>query len=285
MRWFHFLLLQLFLIIIISGVVYLHKDKVTLVKVPPQSIAQWYKPINKRQVWLHNMFKLRRELQAVEYYSAKGDSEHLSKWTGLFSEHYLKIGEMMPEWRKKIDLDALKELQQLSTTNDELTPTITAIKQSCINCHNDYQTITATLYRTADFSTFGELAPSVNLKQHMLNMTEQINFIKIAAEDGMQDIAQSVLSRLDKDIKLLGKTCDSCHANQDIVYPDLAMNNTLASLQESLTSGTLKEQGRHLGTLAVIACARCHGSHRVITDTKELLIENRDMLELLRHRR
>ncbi len=52
-----------------------------VVALPPESIGQWYKPQNKRQVWLHNMFKLRRELQAVTYYSSIDDIQHLEKWT------------------------------------------------------------------------------------------------------------------------------------------------------------------------------------------------------------
>ncbi|MCK5336958.1 MAG: hypothetical protein KAQ67_12390, partial [Gammaproteobacteria bacterium] len=32
---------------------------------PPASLEKWYKPANKRQVWLHTMFRLRREMQAI----------------------------------------------------------------------------------------------------------------------------------------------------------------------------------------------------------------------------
>ena len=39
---------------------------------PPSTIAQWYKPANKRQVWLHTMFRLRREMQAMGEYAAFG---------------------------------------------------------------------------------------------------------------------------------------------------------------------------------------------------------------------
>ena len=42
---------------------------------PPTSLAQWYKPANKRQVWLHNMFKLRRELQAVVEYASSAQTQ------------------------------------------------------------------------------------------------------------------------------------------------------------------------------------------------------------------
>ena len=82
MRWLYFILLQCLLIGIIGAVVYIHKDRVALIKTPPASLAQWYKPENKRQVWLHNMFKLRREMQAVRLYADNKEDNHLQKWTG-----------------------------------------------------------------------------------------------------------------------------------------------------------------------------------------------------------
>ena len=61
------------------------------------------------------------------------------------------------------------------------------------------------------------------------------------------------------------------------------MNKTLLSLENSLKTGTLKEQGMDLGTLAVQACARCHGTHRLTFDTKDLLTKEPSMAELLKH--
>ncbi|RLA11041.1 MAG: hypothetical protein DRQ59_10600, partial [Gammaproteobacteria bacterium] len=55
MRWLYFILVQCLLIGIVGAIVFIHKDRVALIKTPPASLAQWYKPENKRQVWLHNM--------------------------------------------------------------------------------------------------------------------------------------------------------------------------------------------------------------------------------------
>ncbi len=79
LRWTYFIVLQLALVLVISGIVYKHKDKAIIIKTPPAELAQWYKPENKRQVWLHNMFKLRREMQAVQFYATEKDKKHLIK--------------------------------------------------------------------------------------------------------------------------------------------------------------------------------------------------------------
>ena len=284
MRLSHFIFLQCLLLLVVGGIVYLHKDRVTLIRNPPASLAQWYKPENERQVWLHTMFKLRREMQAVRFYSDNKDAKHLEKWAALLSEHYLKIGEMVPEWKKKLDVEALGDLQESARSNryQDVSQALDKLSESCESCHKDYRIITATMYRAPDFSLM-EISPSTSLERHMEALTQQVNLIKIASEDGMQDVALSSLSDLEKGINVLGETCSDCHKKDTKVYPDETINNTISSLGESLRTGTLKDQGRDLGTLAVLACARCHGTHRLAYDTRRLFVDRQSWVELLKH--
>ena len=285
MRWPHFILLQCLLVVIVGGIVYLHKDRVILVKSPPASLAQWYKPENERQVWLHNMFKLRREMQAIRLYSDNKDAKHLEKWVTLLSEHYPKIGEMVPEWKKKLDMEAMTRLQESAKSSryQDVSHALDDLSKGCESCHKDYRTSTVAMYRAPDYSLI-EIGPSTSFKEHMEELSTQVNQVKIASEDGMQDIALSSLSDLEKGIDVLGESCVSCHKKQDAkVYPGETINKTIASLRESLGTGTLKDQGRELGTLAVLACARCHGTHRLSSDTRKLFVDRQSWVELIKH--
>jgi len=285
MRWLYFILLQCLLIGIIGAVVYIHKDRVALIKTPPASLAQWYKPENKRQVWLHNMFKLRREMQAVRLYADNKEDSHLQKWTDQLSEHYLEIGEMVPEWKKKLDVNLIAELQQQvkNSNYQDITHALDNLSKSCDSCHVDYRAITATIYRAANFSSIDIPGRSTSLKEHMKELTQQVNQIKIASEDGMQEVALASLSDLKKGMNALGETCSICHKKDEKDYPGDTINNTVARLKESLETGTLKDQGRELGTLAVTACARCHGTHRLAYDSRNLFVEKQDWRELMKH--
>ena len=284
MRWPHFILLQCLLVAVAGYIVYIHKDRVTLVRTPPTSLAQWYKPENERQVWLHTMFKLRREMQAVQFYAENKDAKHLDKWVALLSEHYLKIGEMVPEWKKNLDVDAIAWLQESAVNNryQDVSHALDKLNESCESCHKDYRAITAAMYRSPDFSLM-EISPSTSLEMHMEALTRQVNQIKIASEDDMQDVALSSLSDLETGMNALGETCSNCHKKDTRVYPDEAINKTLNSLGESLRTGTLKDQGRELGTLAVLACARCHGTHRIAYDTRQLFVDRQSWVELIKH--
>ena len=285
MRWPHFFLLQCLLVVIVGGIVYLHKDRVILIKSPPASLAQWYKPENERQVWLHNMFKLRREMQAVRLYSDNKDAKQLEKWVTLLSEHYPKIGEMVPEWKKELDMEAMTRLQESSRSSryQDVSHALDDLSEGCESCHKDYRTSAATMYRAPDFSLI-EIDPSTSFKVHMENLSKQVNQVKIASVDGMQDIALSSLSDLEKGINVLGETCANCHEKLDAkVYPGDTINKTITSLGDSLRTGTLKDQGRELGTLAVLACARCHGTHRLVSDTRKLFVDRQSWVDLIKH--
>ncbi|MBE9536695.1 MAG: cytochrome c [Proteobacteria bacterium] len=284
MRWIYFILLQCLLIVIVAGTVCIHKDSVILVKKPPESLSQWYKPENKRQVWLHNMFKLRREMQAVRFYSDSKDAKHLGKWAGSLSDHYLKIAEMVPEWKELLDMEVISRLEKNAKAGryQDVSHALDDLRESCESCHSDYRAITAAMYRAPDFTSL-KINPSTSFKAHMKKLTQEVNQIKIASEDGMKDIALSSLSDLKKDINLLGETCVNCHKKGAKVYPSDTISKTISSLEQSLKTGTAKEQGRDLGTLAVLACARCHGTHRLAYDARKIFSDKPRWLELIKH--
>lgn len=284
MRWPHFILIQLVLIFIVLGVVRIHKDNVIVLKKPPRSLAKWYKPENKRQVWLHTMFSLRREMQAVRFYANEKDEKNLDKWVADLGTHYLKIGDMVPEWKKKLDLKALARLQKSAKDRgyEGVNGALDDLSRNCASCHKDYRAVAAVMYRAPDFSDM-KVDSSTPLHDHMEKLSAQVNGIKIASGDGMTALALSSLSELKKGIHQLGESCIHCHKKGSLAYPDEKISKTIDSLEESLKSGTLKEQGMHLGTLAVIACARCHGVHRLSYDVRKAFSDDLRWGELIKH--
>jgi len=284
MRWRYFIILQATILLAVSGVVYLHQDKTNLVKTPPTVLAKWYKPDNKRQVWLHNMFKLRREMQAVEFYAKSGEAELLHKWVIQLDEHYLKIADMVPAWQKKLAMKTMADLK-LASENKDYSGVLRhqlGLQKSCNACHDDYQAVTALTYRAPDFSKIS-ITDEVSYVDHMDTLTKQVNQIKISAQDGNKALALSSLADLTQGLDTLGETCVNCHKKDRKPYPSEVMKNTLVSLEKSLKSGTAKQQGRDLGTLAVLACARCHGTHRLAYGAKKQLSSEVSFSQLIRH--
>jgi len=286
MRWFHFVILQGLLVLVVGGLVYLHHDRVIMIKKPPASLAQWYRPENKRQVWLHSMFKLRREMQAVRFYSDNQQPDQLGEWSTQLNEDYLKIAEMVPEWEKRLDMEAMADLRQAVKNKHYPTTLLSLDKltESCKSCHLDYRAVSAAMYRAPDFSSI-ETGTTVSFNKHMNELSQQINQIKIASKNGDKDAALSSLSNLTKGINGLGESCSNatCHKKDLRLYPDKTIKATINNLERAISAGTLKQQGKELGTLAVLACARCHGTHRIAYDTREIFVNGQNWRQLIKH--
>lgn len=280
------LLLSLLILswIVAGTLIYLHKDSVRLVKLPPASIAQWYKPEHKRQAWLHNMFKLRREMQAIKHYASTGDEKLLAHWSESFNQHYQKIREMVPEWGGRLDQDAIKSLldRQQAGEYAQIPLALEAVQESCNACHLQFRAVTASLYRAPDFFNL-QVDEADTLKETMQSLNARINTIKIAMQAGDQSRALTTLEGLRSEMDEMGALCESCHTYSPKTYPDDEMLTSLDTLQVQLTLGSLKQQGEALGELAVGACAQCHGTHRIAYDTRVLLETSPGFMELLHH--
>jgi mono/diheme cytochrome c family protein len=110
-----------------------------------------------------------------------------------------------------------------------------------------------------------------------------VNQIKIASGDDMPNQALSSLTDLTEGMERLGNTCIECHKSGSKTYPNNEIKRILKDLTTSLQLGSKKQQGRHLGNLAVTACATCHGTHKLAYNAKELLSSDVDMMKLIKH--
>lgn len=244
----------------------------------PDSLAEWYKPENKRQVWLHTMFAMRRELQAVREYTELQDAERLRKWTERLAQHYRNIPEMVPEWEDEVDLVTLERLE-LAAGEGDFKETAAAAKRlgrTCRSCHNEFRALVAARYRGPNFGGF-KIQDSSGSEQeygdHMKGLSRTLNRVKIASEDERWEVASRALSSLRMELGRLGETCSVCHED-DAPRERILGAEAQASLDEIAAGVHAKEPkqvGRYLGQAAVQVCARCHGVHRILSDLTERL--------------
>lgn len=283
MRWTVFIILQILIIGGLLGLFRLHQDSVAILKKPPQSIAQWYKPANERQVWLHTMFKLRREMQALEIYAQSGEADLLQKWTTKFGKSYTKVAEMVPEWSHRLNFNALGELQAaaLEKNFQGVSASLKKLETTCKDCHTGFQAVTAALYRAPDFTGLN-VDGKTPLADHMNLLSDSVNRIVIGFGDGHDEAAIKAAQALKSQMAVLGKTCANCHGKMPKAYPDEAMQKAMTTLDASLASGTLKDKGRAIGTLAVLACANCHETHRIGFSLRQELGKSKSLAELFK---
>lgn len=260
------------------GVTASSAEELTL-KLPPPSIEKWYKPTNKRQVWLHNMFSMRRELQAMKEYASAGDKELTRKWAERLVTHYRKIAQMVPEWEDELELVWAERLEAAAVAGDLEKVQLSAKKlgRSCNTCHREYRALAVALYRVPDYSklkvTRSNPTKEIGFRDAMNELVTYINRIKIAAEDGRKEAALLATSDLKDGLHDMGKSCSTCHRSPEPRERILGGQTQilLKELGQAIRDEDKKATGKSLGTVAVIACAWCHGVHRTAYDIKRLI--------------
>lgn len=254
-------------------------DHEVIIKKPPASIGNWYKPENKRQVWLHTMFRLRREMQAISEYSAYEDKERLALWVGKFVEDYQRIGKMVPEWNDELEFELVERLQQAAKSGDY--QSIGSIQQkigrSCTGCHNEFRAVTAALYRGSNFRDVvvenSETMEELPYKDAMAGLNTAMNRIVIAISDERFEVAEQAYELMAHRVDDLAKSCGACHKTdrqRDYLMGEESINK-VKLLGELIKKKDVKQSQRTLGNVAVEICATCHSIHRTLSDLREFI--------------
>jgi len=240
----------------------------------PDSLSSWYKPENKRQIWLHTMFSMRREIQAVEEYSAQGDIEGVNKWSAKLAKHYRSLPQMVPEWKSRVKLELVDYLE-LAAKNSNFSKVVSLTQdmtKTCRNCHRKFRTLAALKFRSADFSIVDvkENGQTVEFEVYKDHLTRTMNRIKISAVDGYWDKAFDATGQLKLLLSYYGETCSACHKDE-VPYERILGASTQSSfddLLEGIENKDIKKMGGSLGSVAVKVCARCHGVHRTLSELR-----------------
>ena len=263
-----------------AGAVPVYAGNAVSLDVPPESLEKWYKPANKRQVWLHTMFKLRREMQAVSENAEQNNKSVMVKWIGRLEKDYNKIAEMVPEWEKEIKPRLLPELEMFAEKGDapRVAKTLKMIQRTCDDCHQNYQPLVTAMYRSPHYDEIK--VKNINGSQqgfedNMEDLSESVNRILIALDDGHNPIALKSSKTLVSQLQNLGDSCNVCH--KDDAYPrerilGKATQQRLETLQLNIGKGLVKDSQKLMGEIAVTVCARCHNTHRIVYDLRNALL-------------
>jgi cytochrome c556 len=250
---------------------------------PPASLEEWYKPANKRQVWLHTMFRLRREMQAIDEYSKLDDRDAMEKWISRLEKDYKKIADMVPEWEKQIKPRLLPELEMFAEKGDtyRIGETLKMIQRTCDDCHSDYQPLVTAMYRSPhydDIKVRNIKGITQSFEDNMQDLSKSVNRILIALDDGHKPIALQASADLASQLQNLGDSCNSCHKDDE--YPrerilGKATQQRFDALQSDISEGRVKDSQKLMGEIAVTVCARCHNTHRIVSDLRKSLIQGK----------
>jgi len=262
-----------------AGAMPIYAGNAVSLDVPPESLEKWYKPANKRQVWLHTMFKLRREMQAIGENARLNDQAGMAKWISRLERDYSKIGDMVPEWEKEIKPRLLPELEMFAEKGDtaRVAKTLKMIQRTCDDCHYEYQPLVTAMYRAPRYDEIKVKAfngAEYSFEDNMEDLSRSLNRALIALDDGRKEMALKATDDLTSQLRNLGDSCNACHKDK---YPRERILGTvtqqnLKALQKNIAKGKVKDSQKLMGEIAVTVCARCHNIHRIVYDLRNALL-------------
>lgn len=269
-----------FSVLVVSWLTPAYAEPMVSLKQPPASLEQWYKPANKRQVWLHTMFRLRREMQAIAEYAEQKNPEAMEKWIKRLDKDYNKIADMVPEWENEIKPKLLPELEMFAAKGDmsRVGKTLKMIRRTCDDCHTYYAPLVTAIYRSPHYDSIrlkGMNGETQSFEDNMEDLSHSVNQILIALDDGHHSVALKSASTLADQLQNLGESCSSCHKDDE--YPrerilGKATQQRFEELQVNISEGRVKDSQKLMGEIAVTVCARCHNTHRIIYDLRNALL-------------
>ena len=270
----------LFYLVIGTGIMPVYAGDSVSLDAPPASLEEWYKPANKRQVWLHTMFRLRREIQAIGEYAEQKDQAGMKKWISRLEKDYSKIADMVPEWEKEIKPRLLPELEMFAEKGDmpRVNKTLKMIQRTCDDCHSDYQPLVTAMYRSPHYEDIKikdlNGAPQ-SFEDNMENLSDSVNRILIALDDGHKTVALQARKNLVDQLQNLGDSCKACHKDDKYPLERILGEETqqrFKTLQSHIDKGQVKDSQKLMGEIAVTVCARCHNTHRIVSDLRNALL-------------
>lgn len=270
----------LLFLLLISRFATAYAEPMVSLRQPPASLEQWYKPANKRQVWLHTMFRLRREMQAIREYANTDDKSAMKEWIQRLDKDYNKIADMVPEWEKLTKPRLLSELVMFTEKGDmpRAIKTLKMIRRTCDDCHTYYQPLVTAIYRSPSYTDIklkGIDGKTQSYKEIMVSLSESVNRVLIALTDNHKTVALQSGEVLARQLKKFAASCERCHKKDD--YPRQrilgeAMQQRLEILQANIGAGRIKDSQKLMGEIAVTVCARCHNTHRIVSDLRDALL-------------
>ena len=267
-------------LVVSGGIAPAFADTPVSLATPPASLEKWYKPANKRQVWLHTMFRLRREMQAIREYAKQNDRPGMEKWISRLEKDYNKIADMVPEWEEEIKPRLLPELEMFAEKGDtsRVGKTLKMIQRTCDDCHSNYQPLVTAIYRSPhydDIQVKDTNGIPQSFEDNMEDLSQSVNRILIALDDGRNSIALQASQNFAGQLQNLGDSCNSCHKEDEYPRERILGKTTLQrleALQASISEGRVKDSQKLMGEIAVTVCARCHNTHRIVYDLRNALL-------------
>ncbi len=263
-----YLLKRIFLTLILITTVSFAKD--VKLKEPPESLSKYYPPNSENYEYLFNMYKASTAFTGLIDNLKNGDWINANKWAKVLKNSYLKIGEMVPEWKKYLRKKEINALVKAVEKKDGQAIQIyaNAVGKSCTSCHAKYLIPTKILYHYPTYDLINLEDPitqeDLTVEDYMKKMTNSLKLLNVYLSDGKKEDAVKSGIAFAKRFKGLTQMCTECHTNKlsEEIYFGKDINKHLKSFMKAVKKLDKEKINKELGFIEFNNCAKCHNVHQ-----------------------
>lgn len=241
----------------------------------PQSLEQYYE---KEPIFLFNMLELAETMMGIVTNFQQKDADNAKKSFENFSQLYTKTSNMVPEWNKYFDTDAVNNLgNALDNGNPEkVFGALDKVGKTCRECHNNERVKVWAKYYWKDFRTIN--INTVNPQEPELPWAvAKLKYLAPAfdgtivnlKEKQQKDAAES-WNQFNTMFSNLEKTCANCHTESPKYFVGPDVKSLISRAGQQITAGNLDDGLKTMQQIG-INCYKCHIIHQPAQRLKESL--------------
>ena len=235
----------------------------------PASLDNLFPPATKEPIFLLQMHRMSESFTSIIVDLFENDIENITADFSSFSDEFVKLSELVPEWKDYFMSGTIDELgQALKTRNPEkIMPAYEKVGEICNNCHftnmpgvqqkyhwRKYQLLTATDPLTNEKITFSRV---------MRYLDANLTGIGVDVKQGQIENARQQFQGLRIRYQALNEVCIDCHDSERHYYVDETVQDAINRLGQELDQASInpKRVERAISEIGIESCFKCHLVH------------------------
>lgn len=249
------------------------------VHLPPKSLDSLYPPQAQQPLYLLWMFDLGSRFTGILVDLMEEDLDNLGASFDAFRSEYVRQSAVIPEWKAKYPLGPVEDLGEALKAGDKdrIMAAYENVGGICHACHVETMVPVKAKYHWLDFQP---IKVEDTITQTELNFVQLMRFLEFDFNGVAHNLKQGQKERAEENSRALlarfqslRETCEECHGTSERAYfVDESIQQAIAGLNKVLTASQpdQKEIARHIMTIGMESCFKCHLVHLPAPYTKNL---------------
>lgn len=238
------------------------------VKEPPASMDNHYPPKAQAPMFLITMFELEGNVTGIMAALEERDVRKAQSYLAKFKEVWVRIGQMVPEWKGYVPVEPVLELEKALAAGDmkKFQETTGKVFASCAGCHQENRTGVWYKYHWGNFEAIKVKAGNQDVAwvDYMFGLADSIGKAQYHMAEARPAQARQSIETLRGQLTNLRAACTNCHTTERRYFVSDDILGMLSQAAQALAATPPNPQraSEMLNAAGMQSCYNCHLVHQ-----------------------